>query len=161
MIFAVYPPFNDVTSALIQNGCGPLPQGIVAGDENGLVASTTNMTRAFRSVVPLLETSIGMPGPCPGTDLPGIDMAHAMRALWPLSAQYIERFGAWMRMYWRLDPGRWARVVDAQQILGSSNRGIGPISATLLPPADDPPCGPSVKSQTFPATSAVGEGNPS
>ena len=71
MIFAgVSPPSSDVTSALTQNGCGPLPQGIVAGDENGLVASTTNMTSAFRSVVPLLETSIGMPGPCPGMDCP-------------------------------------------------------------------------------------------
>ena len=29
--------------------------GIVAGDENGLVASTTNMTSAFRSPVPLTE----------------------------------------------------------------------------------------------------------
>jgi hypothetical protein len=29
--------------------------GIVAGDENGLVAFTTNMTSAFRSPVPLLE----------------------------------------------------------------------------------------------------------
>jgi len=44
--------------------------GIVAGDENGLVASTTNMTNAFRSPVPLLEISVGMPGPCPGIDCP-------------------------------------------------------------------------------------------
>jgi hypothetical protein len=44
--------------------------GIVAGDENGLVASTTNMTSAFRSPVPLLEISVGMPGPCPGIDCP-------------------------------------------------------------------------------------------
>jgi hypothetical protein len=42
--------------------------GTVAGDENGLVASTTNMTSAFRSPVPLLEISMGMPGPCPGID---------------------------------------------------------------------------------------------
>src|SRR5665811_1241482 len=33
--------------------------------------------------------------------------------------------------------------------------GTGPISATLLPPGDDPPFGPSVKSQTLPATSAA------
>ena len=44
--------------------------GIVAGDENGLVASTTNMTSAFRSPVPVLEISMGMPGPCPGIDYP-------------------------------------------------------------------------------------------
>ena len=41
-----------------------------AGDEKGLVASTTNMTRAFRSLVPLLETSIAVPGSCPGIDWP-------------------------------------------------------------------------------------------
>jgi hypothetical protein len=44
----------------------PKSQGSVAGDENGLVASATNMTSALKSLVPLLETSIGMPGPCPG-----------------------------------------------------------------------------------------------
>ncbi len=54
--------------------------GIVAGDENGLVASTTNMTSAFRSPVPLLEISMGMPGPCPGIDCPRVDMTDAMRA---------------------------------------------------------------------------------
>lgn len=36
-------------------------QGNVAGTENGLVASTTNMMRAVRSVVPSLNTSIGIP----------------------------------------------------------------------------------------------------
>lgn len=40
--------------------------GMVAGEEKGLVASMTNMTRAVRSLVPLLETCMGMPGPCPG-----------------------------------------------------------------------------------------------
>src|SRR5471030_533242 len=33
--------------------------------------------------------------------------------------------------------------------------GMGPISATLLAPGDDPPFGPSVKSHTLPATSAA------
>ena len=33
--------------------------------------------------------------------------------------------------------------------------GTGPISATLLAPGEDPPFGPSVKSQTLPATSAA------
>ncbi len=42
----------------------------VAGEENGLVASTTNMTSAFRSLVPLLETSITVPGSCPGIAWP-------------------------------------------------------------------------------------------
>jgi hypothetical protein len=35
-----------------------------------LVASTTNMTSAFSSPVPLPEISTGMPGPCPGIDCP-------------------------------------------------------------------------------------------
>ena len=42
----------------------------MAGDENGLVASTTNITKAFRSLLPLLETSIEVSGPCPGIAWP-------------------------------------------------------------------------------------------
>src|SRR5215831_5251290 len=38
---------------------------------------------------------------------------------------------------------------------GAEMGGTGPISATFLPPGDDPPFGPSVKSQTLPATSAA------
>src|SRR5690242_13435578 len=43
--------------------------------------------------------------------------------------------------------------------LAADIEGTGPISATLLPPGEDPPGGPSVNSQTFPAActaSAVG-----
>src|SRR5674476_341744 len=36
-------------------------------------------------------------------------------------------------------------------------RGIGPTSATLAPPTDDPPVGPSVNSQTLPADSATND----
>lgn len=46
------------------------PHGSVAGLENGLVASTTNMTRARSSIEPLLETCIGVPGPWPAAALP-------------------------------------------------------------------------------------------
>ena len=46
------------------------PQSIFAGDENGLVASTTNMIRAVKSVVPLLKTSIVMSAGCPFIDWP-------------------------------------------------------------------------------------------
>jgi hypothetical protein len=41
----------------------PLAHGSLAGDENGLLASTTNMTRALRSLVPLLKTSIAVSAP--------------------------------------------------------------------------------------------------
>jgi hypothetical protein len=41
-----------------------------AGDANGLVASTTNMTSWSRSVVPALKTSIGMSPPWPFIDSP-------------------------------------------------------------------------------------------
>ena len=44
------------------------PQGMVAGDEKGLVASFTNMTRALRSPVPLLDTCIGVLAGCPSMD---------------------------------------------------------------------------------------------
>jgi hypothetical protein len=39
---------------------GPPPHSKLDGDENGLVASTTNMTSWSRSVVPALKTSIDM-----------------------------------------------------------------------------------------------------
>jgi hypothetical protein len=42
-----------------------LAYGNLAGDMNGLVASSTNMTSWSRSLVPLLKTSIGMSAPCP------------------------------------------------------------------------------------------------
>ena len=42
----------------------------------------------------------------------------------------------------------------------AATRGIGPTSATLVPPADDPPAGPSVKSQTLPADSATNDQGP-
>src|SRR5580704_14105082 len=38
--------------------------------------------------------------------------------------------------------------------------GTGPISATLVPPGDDPSFGPSVNSQTLPATSATSAAGP-
>jgi hypothetical protein len=41
----------------------PHAHGKAAGDENGLVASTTNITRECRSVEPLLEACIGMSAP--------------------------------------------------------------------------------------------------
>ena len=43
--------------------------------------------------------------------------------------------------------------------LGGS--GTGPISATLVPPAVDPPGPPSVKSQALPAASVASEADPS
>jgi hypothetical protein len=42
--------------------------GNLAGDENGLSASTTNITSACRSVEPLLETCIGISAPWPARD---------------------------------------------------------------------------------------------
>ena len=42
--------------------------GIVAGDENGLVASATNITKAVSSPLPLLDTCIGVSGGCPSID---------------------------------------------------------------------------------------------
>jgi hypothetical protein len=41
---------------------------MVASDEKGLVASFTNMTRALRLLVPLLDTCIGVLGGCPSMD---------------------------------------------------------------------------------------------
>ena len=43
---------------------------------------------------------------------------------------------------------------------GAVSGGIGPTSVTLLPPAVPPPFGPSVNSQTLPATSAASDVGP-
>lgn len=43
------------------------PHGKVAAGENGFVASTTNITSAFRSVEPLLLTSMGTSAPHPAS----------------------------------------------------------------------------------------------
>jgi hypothetical protein len=41
---------------------------IVAGEEKGFVASATNITSTFKSLVPLLDTCMGVPGRFPGID---------------------------------------------------------------------------------------------
>lgn len=53
---------REILPALDRNSC----QGIVVDDEKGLVASITNMTKALRSLVPLLDTCIGVLAGCPG-----------------------------------------------------------------------------------------------
>jgi hypothetical protein len=58
---------HDRLSPILQNL--PFVQNF-AGTENGFVASTTNMMRAVNSVLPLLKTSIVMPGLCPFIEWP-------------------------------------------------------------------------------------------
>jgi hypothetical protein len=90
----------------------------LAGDEKGRVASTTNITRALRSLAPLLETSIGVSGPCPVMNWPADNVADAVRSLLAeLPRQDIESFTTRMRMYLRPGAGWPASIVDAQQIL--------------------------------------------
>lgn len=48
----------------------PSAHSNLAGEEKGRVASTTNMTSCVRSVVPALNTSIGVSAPCPFMDCP-------------------------------------------------------------------------------------------
>ena len=69
------PPDTDRKPA--DDPCSPPPNGgfpqrplhgMVAGDEKGLVASFTNMTKALKSLTPLLDTCIGVLGGCPGMD---------------------------------------------------------------------------------------------
>ena len=48
----------------------PGAHGIVAGFENGFVASTTNMISARRSTDPLFEACIGVSGACPASAWP-------------------------------------------------------------------------------------------
>src|SRR4029077_17410840 len=54
-----------------------------------------------------------------------------------------------------LTPGGPPVLLIRSKYSGAVIGGTGPISATWLPPGDDPPFGPSVKSQTLPATSAA------
>src|SRR3990172_9097400 len=57
-------------------------------------------------------------------------------------------------------PGGPLASLIRRRYCGATTRGIGPNSATLVPPADDPPVGPSVKSQTLPADSATNDQGP-
>src|SRR5262249_52880872 len=49
---------------------GHQPQGSVAGVENGRVASTTNITREYRSTEPLLLACMAVSGAWPASALP-------------------------------------------------------------------------------------------
>src|ERR1700752_3814965 len=57
-------------------------------------------------------------------------------------------------------PGGPLASLIRRRYCGATTRGIGPNSETLVPPADDPPAGPSVKSQTLPADSATNDQGP-
>jgi hypothetical protein len=55
-----------------KSGCiwAPTTYGSDAGEENGWVASTTNMTSDRSSLEPLLETCIAIAAPWPGSGVP-------------------------------------------------------------------------------------------
>ena len=55
----------------------------LAGSENGLVASTTNIMRAVNSVVPLLKTSIVIPAECPFIECPASTFITPCGVRWP------------------------------------------------------------------------------
>ena len=55
----------------------------LAGTENGLVASTTNIMRAVNSVVPLLKTSIVIPAECPFIECPASTFITPCAVRWP------------------------------------------------------------------------------
>jgi hypothetical protein len=62
--------FGVLTVMGFQRAAGLNAHGIVAGLENGLVASTTNMISARRSTEPVLEACIGVSASCPASALP-------------------------------------------------------------------------------------------
>src|SRR4249919_3946954 len=55
----------------------------LAGTENGLVASTTNIMRAVNSVVPLLKTSMVIPAECPFIECPASTFITPCGVRWP------------------------------------------------------------------------------
>src|SRR4029450_298697 len=59
-----------------------------------------------------------------------------------------------------LAPGGPPALLMRSRYSGAVIGGTGPISTTLVPPRVEPPLGPSVKSQTLPATSAGSDVGP-
>jgi Tripartite tricarboxylate transporter family receptor len=108
------------------------------------------------------ENLHGDVGTMPRHGLASLDMAHAVRS--PLAqpaGQHVEGLRAGVRMHRRLGLGWTTGMVDAQQILGRSDRGHRPnLDATLLLPGVEPPLRPSVNSQILPATSAASDVSP-
>ena len=77
----------------------PQVQGNCAGDENGLVASTTNNASSRKSPDPLLDTTIGVSPPCPTMLWPAETRASPC---WVFCGQFpgenVKRFRTWMRV---------------------------------------------------------------
>ena len=103
----------------------------------------------------------GHVGTVPRFGLANLHMHHPMLttdALLP--GEHEERLGPWMRMHGRNAAGRTAGFIDAKEILGCGDAGIGPTSVTFVPPAEEPPAGPRVTSHTLPADSATSDQGP-
>ena len=77
-----------------------------------------------------------------------------------LSGQHEEGLGTRMSMHGVMLPGGPLASLMRRRYCGATTLGMGPNSATLAPPADDPPAGPSVKSQTLPADPATNAQGP-
>ena len=65
-----------------------------------------------------------------------------------------------MSVHGRHAARRTTNIHEPKEVLRCGDAGIGPTSATLVLPAEDPPAGPSVKSQTLPAASATSDQGP-
>ena len=91
------------------------------------MASATNVTSATKSLLPLLVTSIGVPGGWPGIDWPAETCLMPSGVfLGELSGQHIKVLRSGMHMNRCLGPGRAVSTVDAQQVFGRRKRGHGP-----------------------------------
>ena len=91
----------------------------LAGDANGLVASTRNNAKYLTSVVPLFMNCITVSAPWPRQSLPCGDAAYTMRCfLARLAGKHVRRFGTRMRMHASRTPRNTVAFVHSEEILG-------------------------------------------
>src|SRR5258708_31810028 len=134
---------------------------MVACDENGLPASTRNITRACRSVVPLLDTCMALSAPWPAAACPActrIVPCSPRMLCSPVSTKNASDPG-WLCADVTLPGGPLASLIRSRYCVALM-RGIGPTSAIFVPFAVELPGEPSVNNHTFPADSAASDQGP-
>jgi len=85
------------------------------GGGSSFVAFPTNVTKAFRLLVPLLKTSIGAPVPCPFMAWPTHACFVPSGVIWPEPAgEHVEGLGTSVCVHWQRAAGRHDHPTDAQ-----------------------------------------------
>ena len=132
------------------------PGGREPGKILGLAASNTVKTKARRANKPALTDSLDVsPGgpisPCPGR---ARVFPEEVRTQTSPASTYQDSVPGWVCGP-LLSPGIATFSSTRSRYCETSGTGSGPISATSVPPGDEPPFGLKVKSQTRPSASAT------